>query len=66
MTVDQRALDRQLQIWTNLYGPERAAALAASAAQLAAASPEFSASQVFDAVDPDDLDTYTDFVATRW
>ena len=66
MTIDNSTLARQMQIWTNLYGPTRAAELVVGAQELAVAHPDWPPRQVFGAVDPDDAETYTDFVATRW
>jgi hypothetical protein len=66
MTLDRAILDRQTQIWTNLYGPVRAADLVARSTSLAAARPELEPRAVFAIVDPDDVDAYSHFVATRW
>ncbi len=64
--LSEKDLDRQRQIWVNLYGPARTATLLAAAVQHAARHPDQDAAAVFRAVDPDDEDTYTHFVATRW
>lgn len=60
------ALDRQRQIWTNLYGPARAAALIEAAVALRAERPELGVRDLLAALDPERDEDYVDFVATRW
>jgi len=58
--------DRQRQIWTNLYGPARAAALIDAAGARQAERPDLDVRYVFAALDPERDEDYVDFVATRW
>ena len=64
--LDPSALDRQRQIWTNLYGPDRAVALVEAAVALHGQRPELAARDLFASLDPERDEDYVDFVATRW
>jgi hypothetical protein len=64
--IDPRQLDRQRQIWTNLYGPRQAGELLEAASELGARRPELPAKDLFASVDPERDEDYVDFVATRW
>ena len=63
--ADAPLLDRQRQIWANLYGPARAAQLIDLAVQ-AAADQGTTLAEAVRVVDPEADETYEDFVATRW
>ena len=60
------AFDRQRQIWTNLYGPARAAALIDTAVARRAERPDLEVRDLLAALDPERDEDYVDFVATRW
>jgi hypothetical protein len=64
--IDAGRLDRQRQIWTNLYGPVQAGRLLDEAVTLSARRPELAATEIFALLDPERDDDYVDFVATRW
>ena len=64
--IDPGQLDRQRQIWTNLYGPAEASDLVESALGLSARRADLTAKDVFGMVDPERDEDYVDFVATRW
>jgi hypothetical protein len=66
MELAPATVERQRQIWTNLYGPARATELVARLTELASADPAMSVAELVAAADPEDVDTYVDFVATRW
>lgn len=66
MTTQVELINRQRQIWTNLYGPVQAEALISEAVDRQAAFPAVSLAEMFRAVDPESEETYEDFVATRW
>jgi hypothetical protein len=65
-SIDAKLLDRQQQIWTNLYGPTVAATLTRRADDLVAHQPDLAPPEPFRLVDPDRDEDYEDFVATRW
>ena len=60
------AVDRQRQIWTNLYGPVRAGALVDTAVAPRAERPDLEVRELLAALDPERDEDYVDFVATRW
>ena len=64
--LDAAALDLHRQIWTNLYGPDRASALVEAAIATHVERPDLADRALFAAVDPERDEDYVDFVATRW
>jgi hypothetical protein len=65
-SIDAKLLDRQQQIWANLYGPSVAVTLARRADELVAGQPVLRPSEASRLVEPERDEDYEDFVATRW
>jgi hypothetical protein len=66
VTELERTVDHQRKVWTNLYGPAKAATLAEQFAALLTAQPDLDPKAAAAQIDPDDDEDYEDFVAARW
>lgn len=64
--IDDATHRRQMQIWTNMYGPSQAVNIMDRAKELLAAQPELPCAEAFRQADPENEEEYRDFVATRW